>query len=116
MSQPSESAGPFGTATPTGGPVLATQNVRRSFQIGNRTLEVLHGIDLELRAGERLGLVGSSGAGKSTLLHHIGLLDRPSSGEVLIEGHKAWDLGPGARSALRNQKIGFVFQQFHLLP
>lgn len=110
------SAGPFGHRLAAGSAVLRTTDVRRTFQIGSRELEVLHGIDFELRAGERLGLVGSSGAGKSTFLHHIGLLDRPTSGDVEIAGVKAWDLGPGARSTLRNQKIGFVFQQFHLLP
>lgn len=110
------SAGPFGAHSADGKAVLETRSVTRKFQIGNRQLEVLHGIDMALRSGERLGLVGSSGAGKSTFLHHIGLLDRPTSGDVLIEGVKAWDLGPGARSTLRNQKIGFVFQQFHLLP
>lgn len=110
------SAGPFGAAPASGAAVLETRGVKRTFQIGSRELEVLHGIDMQLLAGERLGLVGSSGAGKSTFLHHIGLLDRPTAGEVVIDGTRAWDLGPGARAALRNQKIGFVFQQFHLLP
>jgi len=116
--EPVPAAGPFGGPGPTrlGPPVLATRGVKRSFPIGRRTLDVLHGIDLELRAGERLGLVGASGAGKSTFLHHIGLLDRPTAGTVEIEGLNAWALAPGPRALMRNKKIGFVFQQFHLLP
>lgn len=113
-----ETAGPFGGPAPgtPGATVLVTKDIRRSFQIGSRSLDVLHGIDLELRAGECLGLVGASGAGKSTLLHHIGLLDRPTSGTVKIEDVDGWAVGPQARALMRNRKIGFVFQQFHLLP
>ena len=97
-------------------PVLVGRNIHRAFQVGERRLEILHGIDIELHAGERLCLMGASGAGKTTLLHVLGLLDRPTSGEVLIEGEACWDLGPLERSRLRNRKIGFVFQFYHLLP
>jgi lipoprotein-releasing system ATP-binding protein len=96
--------------------LLASRGVRKSFQVGPQQLEVLHGVDLELRRGELLALMGSSGAGKSTLLHILGLLDPPSAGEVLLEGQSAWKLPVERRAALRNQRIGFVFQFYHLLP
>jgi len=96
--------------------VLAARGVKKSFAVGARTLEILHGIDLELRSGELLALVGSSGAGKSTLLHCLGLLDPPDQGSVHLEGTSAWQLGLVERAHLRNQKIGFVFEFYHLLP
>jgi lipoprotein-releasing system ATP-binding protein len=96
--------------------LLASRGVRKSFRVGPQELEVLHGVDLELRRGELLALMGSSGAGKSTLLHILGLLDPPSAGEVLLEGQSAWKQPVERRAALRNQRIGFVFQFYHLLP
>jgi lipoprotein-releasing system ATP-binding protein len=96
--------------------LLAAREIRKSFSIGDRKLEVLHGVDLELQQGELLGLVGKSGAGKSTLLHILGLLDPPSAGRILLDGADAWSLGTGERARLRNSKIGFVFQFYHLLP
>jgi lipoprotein-releasing system ATP-binding protein len=105
-----------GRATGQQGPLLAARAVRKSFQIGPQKLEVLHGIDLELRRGELLALMGSSGAGKSTLLHILGLLDPPTEGEVVLEGESAWKLPVEKRARVRNQKIGFVFQFYHLLP
>jgi lipoprotein-releasing system ATP-binding protein len=95
--------------------LLAARGVRKSFKIGDRALEILHGVDLELRHGEVLALIGPSGAGKSTLLHVLGLLDRPTEGRVLLEGQSAWELPLAARARLRNAKIGFVFQFYHLL-
>ncbi|MGH7271436.1 MAG: ABC transporter ATP-binding protein, partial [Polyangiaceae bacterium] len=81
-----------------------------------RTLDVLRGIDLEIRSGEMLGIVGPSGAGKSTLLHCIGTLDIPTTGSIRLAGEEVTRL-PGARLAeLRNRVIGFVFQFHHLLP
>jgi lipoprotein-releasing system ATP-binding protein len=96
--------------------LLAARGIRKAFSIGTQQLEVLHGVDLELRRGELLALMGSSGAGKSTLLHILGLLDPPSGGEVLLEGQSAWKLPVEQRARLRNQKLGFVFQFYHLLP
>jgi len=96
--------------------LLAARAIRKSFQIGPQKLEVLHGIDLELRRGELLALMGSSGAGKSTLLHILGLLDPPTEGEIVLEGESAWKLPVEKRARVRNQKIGFVFQFYHLLP
>ena len=96
--------------------LLAARGVKKAFRMGETELEVLHGVDLELRRGERLALMGPSGAGKSTLMHTLGLLDRPSAGEVVVEGQSAWQLPTVERAALRNRRIGFVFQFYHLIP
>jgi lipoprotein-releasing system ATP-binding protein len=95
--------------------LLRARDVRRAFPMGERSLEILHGVDFELRPGQLVALVGASGAGKSTLLHILGLLDRPSSGTVEIDGQDAWSRSTNERAALRNDKIGFVFQFYHLL-
>jgi lipoprotein-releasing system ATP-binding protein len=97
-------------------PVLSARGIRKSFVIGERQLEILHGIDLDLGRGELVALVGKSGAGKSTLLHVLGLLERPTQGAVSVGGQDAWRLSVGRRAALRNRSIGFVFQFYHLLP
>ncbi len=96
--------------------ILAGRDIRRSFPIGDRSLEVLHGVDIELARGERLSLMGASGAGKTTLLNILGLLDRPTTGEVEVEGKQGWSLSTNERAQLRNARIGFVFQFYHLLP
>ena len=96
--------------------VLRAQGVRRSFAMGDRSLEILHGVDLELRPGELVALVGASGAGKSTLLHLLGLIDRPNEGTIEVGGIDAWKLPVNGRARLRNREIGFVFQFYHLLP
>ncbi len=96
--------------------LLAAREIKKTFTLGETAIEVLHGVDLELMRGERLALMGHSGAGKSTFLHTLGLLDRPTSGEVIIEGRKAWALSPNERAEIRNQRIGFVFQFYHLIP
>ena len=96
--------------------VLSARSIRKSFTLGERTLEILHGVNLDLYKGEMLALTGTSGAGKSTLLHILGLLDRPSEGSVSIDGISAWDLSLTERASIRNQRIGFVFQFYHLLP
>tara|TARA_R110002126_G_scaffold41590_39_gene121061 strand:+ start:9628 stop:10362 length:735 start_codon:yes stop_codon:yes gene_type:complete len=96
-------------------PVLRAKGIRRSFAIGDRTLEVLHGIDLDLYRGEKLCLMGASGAGKTTFLNVLGLLDRPNEGSVEVEGRACWDLSAVERAAVRNSRLGFVFQFYHLL-
>ncbi len=96
--------------------VLSARNIQRSFQVGERELQVLHGIDFDLQAGELVALVGASGAGKSTLLQILGLLDKPNAGQVFVHGEDPWQLDTGARARVRNQRIGFVFQFYHLLP
>jgi lipoprotein-releasing system ATP-binding protein len=97
------------------GTLLDARGVRKSFEIGETSLDVLHGVDMEVRVGERLALMGPSGAGKSTLLHILGLLDRPTAGTVMLEGRDAWILTTAQRAKLRNRRIGFVFQFYHLL-
>ncbi|MGA3119313.1 MAG: ABC transporter ATP-binding protein [Polyangiaceae bacterium] len=81
-----------------------------------RTLEVLRGVDLEIRDGEMMGIVGPSGAGKSTLLHCIGTLDAPTAGSIRVAGEEVTMLGGSRLADLRNRTIGFVFQFHHLLP
>jgi len=98
------------------GAVLAARGIHKAFAVGDRRLEVLHGVDLDLRPGELLGLVGASGAGKSTLLHILGLLDPPTKGKVILDGRDAWALPTTERARLRNERLGFVFQFYHLLP
>ncbi len=96
-------------------PVLSARGIKKSFRIGNRTIEILHGIDLDLRNGERLCVMGASGAGKTTLLNILGLLDTPTEGSVRVDGEDVGRLGPGERARLRNERLGFVFQFYHLL-
>lgn len=96
--------------------VLEAKGLTKSYVMGGRPLEVLRGVDLTIHAGETLAIVGSSGAGKSTLLHLLGLLDRPTTGQVLFRGSDVGSLSRTARSRLRQQHIGFVFQFYHLIP
>ncbi|SMF70609.1 lipoprotein-releasing system ATP-binding protein [Tistlia consotensis] len=106
---------------PDGRPVdgetaLALRGVVKTFRQGERSLEILRGAELELKAGELAALVGPSGAGKSTLLHIAGLLERPDAGEVHLAGQRADNLSDGRRTAIRGSQIGFVYQYHHLLP
>ena len=89
--------------------------IMRSFMLGGVELPVLRGLDLAVEEGDFLSILGSSGCGKSTLLNILGLLDRPTAGEYLLEGEPVADLSDRDLSALRNRKIGFVFQSFNLL-
>ncbi len=96
--------------------VLKLKGVHRSFRQGRTKLEVLRGIDLDLKAGEIVALVGPSGAGKTTLLHIAGLLEKPDSGEISICGEACNGLNDDDRTRLRRHNIGFVYQYHHLLP
>ena len=95
---------------------LSLRDVRRTFLQGDRRLDVLRGVTLDLRAGEIVALVGQSGSGKSTLLHIAGLLERPDGGDVLVDGRAAGSQSDRERTALRRRFLGFVYQYHHLLP
>jgi lipoprotein-releasing system ATP-binding protein len=95
---------------------LVLTDLERSFKTGDRDLHILRGVDLVLHAGEIVGLVGPSGAGKSSLLHAAGLLERPNAGRVLVQGIDGWGLNERARTDLRRDSLGFVYQFHHLLP
>ena len=96
--------------------ILRLDGVTKTYAVGKpNAVEVLHGIDLTLVAGEFVALIGPSGSGKSTLLNIIGLLDRPTSGRLWLHGEDTGTLGDAALTTLRNEQIGFVFQQSFLL-
>ena len=89
--------------------------LKKTYRVNHQNLEVLKGVDLKITVGDMTAIVGPSGAGKSTLLHLLGGLDRPSDGKVFLEGEDVNRLSDAARAGLRNQKIGFVFQFYHLI-
>lgn len=96
--------------------VLTLRNVTRSFEQGGHHLDVLRGVDMHINRGEIVALLGPSGSGKSTLLQIAGLLEAPTSGDVLINGEVATKAPDGLRTQLRRHHIGFVYQSHHLLP
>ena len=96
--------------------VLSLVDIRKSYGSGEMESEVLHGLDLTLRAGEFAALIGPSGSGKSTLLNLIGLLDRPTGGQLDIDGQATVGLDDTGLTRLRGERIGFVFQHHHLIP
>jgi lipoprotein-releasing system ATP-binding protein len=96
--------------------VLEARGVRRTFREGPQELAVLRGIDLAVRPAERLAIVGASGSGKTTLLQILGGLDRPTAGQVLLQGRDLHALSENERGKMRNRALGFVYQFHHLLP
>jgi predicted ABC-type transport system involved in lysophospholipase L1 biosynthesis ATPase subunit len=97
-------------------PQLSARDIHRSFKIGSRKVDVLRGINLDINKGESVFLCGASGAGKTTLLYTLAGLERPESGEVMFEHHKLYSGGAGKDARIRNQRMGFVFQGYFLLP
>jgi lipoprotein-releasing system ATP-binding protein len=96
--------------------ILSARDLRKTYTMGKRDVEVLQGIDLQVERGEVVVIVGASGAGKSTLLHLLGGLDAPTAGEVMLDGTPIFKMPGADRTRLRNERIGFVFQSYNLLP
>jgi ABC-type antimicrobial peptide transport system, ATPase component len=96
--------------------LLSATGLHKTYILGRRSLEVLRGVDVELRRGEFLALRGASGAGKSTLLHLLGGLDSPNQGEIRLAGRNLATLGRDELARLRNKEVGFIFQAYYLLP
>ena len=96
-------------------PVLQAQDIWRVFETGAERLEILRGVDLEVRRGELVAILGPSGTGKSTLLHVLGALDRPTRGRVFLDSLDVFSYSESQLHELRNRKVGFVFQFHHLL-
>jgi lipoprotein-releasing system ATP-binding protein len=97
-------------------PILEARDVHKNFRQGPVTLEVLQGIAISVTTGERIAIVGASGSGKTTLLQILGGLDRPTTGQVLVDGRDIHEQTEEERGALRNRALGFVYQFHHLLP
>jgi lipoprotein-releasing system ATP-binding protein len=97
-------------------PILSARSATKTYTMGKRSLEVLRGVSLEVARGEFIALRGASGAGKSTLLHLFGGLDTPNAGEICFAGQNLAQLPESELTRLRNTRIGFVFQAYHLLP
>jgi len=99
-----------------GEPLIRVVDLKRSYALGDVTVHALRGVTLEIAKGSMIAIVGASGSGKSTLMNILGLLDRPSSGQYFLDGQDVSGFDRDRRAELRNRKIGFVFQNFSLLP
>lgn len=96
--------------------VIELQDVKREFMVGDETVHALRGVSFKIREGEFVTIMGKSGSGKSTLLNQLGCLDTPSSGEYYLDGVSVRTMSKSQRAVLRNRKIGFIFQNYNLLP
>src|SRR6266436_9085367 len=96
--------------------ILSAKGLHKTYILGQRSLQVLRGVDVEMQRGDFLALRGASGAGKSTLLHLLGGLDTPNHGEIWFAGKNLASLSSLGRARLRNRRVGFIFQAYHLLP
>lgn len=96
--------------------IVTTSGLKKTYTVGDTTINAVDGLDLAIEKGEFLSIMGPSGSGKTTLLHMLGCLDVPTSGTVTVEGKETGNLKPTALAAIRREKIGFIFQEFNLLP
>ena len=96
--------------------IIHLEKIRRHFQVGEETVKALRGVSFSIGEGEFVTIMGSSGSGKSTLLNTLGCLDTPTSGEYYLDGVSVRTLDKNARATIRNRKIGFIFQNYNLLP
>ena len=96
--------------------IIKLDNIKRDFKVGDETVHALRGVSFTIYEGEFVTIMGTSGSGKSTLLNTLGCLDTPTSGEYYLDGTSVRTMGKNARATLRNRKIGFVFQNYNLLP
>ncbi|MFC2530301.1 ABC transporter ATP-binding protein [Segatella oris] len=96
--------------------IIELQNVKRDFKVGDELVHALRGISFKIMKGEFVTIMGKSGSGKSTLLNQLGCLDTPSSGEYYLDGVSVRNMSRSQRAVLRNRKIGFIFQNYNLLP
>lgn len=96
--------------------IIKVENIRRDFKVGDETVHALRGVSFDISEGEFVTIMGTSGSGKSTLLNILGCLDKPTSGEYILDGNSVRTMSKNQRAMLRNRKIGFVFQNYNLLP
>lgn len=96
-------------------PILSIQHLRRDFKMGDETVHALRGVSFDVRSGEFLTIMGTSGSGKSTMLNILGCMDKPTSGEYILDGHHIEKLKSDALANIRSRKLGFVFQSYNLL-
>src|SRR5262245_59262986 len=96
--------------------LLETIDLRKTYRVGKIDVEALRGVNLRIREGELAAVMGPSGCGKSTLMHILGAMTKPTSGKVLIDGSDIGGLNDSRLTAIRRDKVGFVFQKFNLLP
>jgi putative ABC transport system ATP-binding protein len=103
-------------AAQAGGPLLVARDLTKTYTVGAQTVHALRGVSLDIHAGDFVAIMGASGSGKSTLMNILGCLDQPTSGSYHLAGEAVDAMGSDALASIRNRRIGFVFQQFNLLP